>query len=62
LPTTGEACKVPCGIAQVMARAERAWRDSLRSVSLADLAATVDATSPGAWESVGAWLAAGSRR
>jgi Rrf2 family protein len=57
LPTTGEACKVPCGIAQVMATAERAWRDSLRGVTLADLAAKVDATSPGAWAGVGAWLA-----
>lgn len=57
LPTTGEACKVPCGIARVMATAERAWRDSLRSVTLADLAAMVDASSPGAWTSVQHWLA-----
>lgn len=57
LPTTGEACKVPCGIAKVMATAERAWRDSLRGVTLADLAAAVDDTSPGAWDSVSHWLA-----
>lgn len=56
LPMTGEACKVPCGIAKVMATAENAWRDSLRSVTLADLAATVDTSSPGAWDGVRHWL------
>jgi Rrf2 family protein len=56
LPTTGEACKVPCGIAKVMATAENAWRESLRAVTLADLAASVDATSPGAWDGVRHWL------
>lgn len=58
LPATGEACKVPCGIAKVMAVAERAWRDSLRAVTLADLAAIVDASSPGAWGAVRSWLSA----
>jgi Rrf2 family protein len=57
LPTTGEACKVPCGIAKVMADAERAWRDSLRSVTIDDLAATVDASTPGAWDTLSHWLA-----
>lgn len=57
LPTTGEACRVPCGIAKVMATAEQAWRESLRGVTLADLAATVDASSPGAWDGVRSWLA-----
>ena len=57
LPTTGEACKVPCGIAKVMATAERAWRDSLRSVTIGDLAATVDTNLPGTWDSVRGWLA-----
>lgn len=56
LPVTGEACKVPCGIAQVMATAEEAWRDSLRAVTLADLAATLDSSSPGAWDAVRHWL------
>lgn len=32
-----EAYRRPCGISQVMASAERAWRDELRSVSIADL-------------------------
>jgi Rrf2 family protein len=56
-PATGEACKVPCGIAKVMATAERAWRDALREVSLADLNASFNASSPGAWENVRRWLA-----
>lgn len=56
LPTTGEACKIPCGIAKVMATAERAWRDSLRSVTIADLSATVDANLPGTWDNVRQWL------
>ena len=62
LPTTGEACKVPCGIAKVMADAERAWRDSLRRVTIGDLAATVDANLPGTWDTVRQWLAAPSTR
>lgn len=57
-PATAEACKVPCGIAQVMAKAERAWGDSLRSVTLADLNAAFDASSPGSWDVVRGWLAA----
>jgi Rrf2 family protein len=56
LPTTGQACLVPCGIAKVMAEAEKAWRDSLRGVTLADLSASVDATTPGAWVAVAHWL------
>lgn len=58
LPASREACRVPCGIAKVMAAAESAWRDSLRDVTLADLAATTDATMPGTWAAVSAWLAA----
>lgn len=57
LPTTGEACAVPCGIATVMADAERAWREALRGVTIADLAATVDVTLPGTWDAVRHWLA-----
>jgi DNA-binding IscR family transcriptional regulator len=33
------AYKVPCGIARAMARAEEAWRASLRSTTVADLLA-----------------------
>ncbi len=58
LPTTGDACKIPCGIAKVMATAESAWRDSLRAVTIGDLAATVDVNLPGTWDSVRHWLGA----
>jgi Rrf2 family protein len=58
LPTTGEACKIPCGIAKVMATAESAWRDSLRAVTIGDLAATVDVNLPGTWDGVREWLSA----
>lgn len=37
-----EQCRRPCGIAKVMADAERAWRASLAATTIADLAATVD--------------------
>lgn len=60
LPTTGEACRIPCGIAKVMATAERAWRDSLRSVTIGDLVATVDTDLPGTWDNVREWLGSGA--
>jgi Rrf2 family protein len=37
-----EACRSACGVAKVMADAENAWRESLSSVTIADLAATLD--------------------
>jgi len=36
-----EKCLKPCGVSQVMAGAERAWRASLAQTTIADLAATV---------------------
>jgi Rrf2 family protein len=36
--TPPEACIRPCGVAQTMATAERAWRKSLAGVTIADLA------------------------
>jgi Rrf2 family protein len=58
LPTTGEACNRPCGVAQVMHTAEQAWRHSLASVTVADLAATVQADSgPETFTSMRSWLA-----
>lgn len=36
-----EECVRPCGVSQVMAAAETAWRASLASVTIADLAAKV---------------------
>jgi len=38
--------RVPCGIHRVMNRADRAWRDSLRAVTIAEIAEGVVATSP----------------
>lgn len=37
-----EQCRTPCGIARVMAEAERAWRRTLAGTSVADLAAGFD--------------------
>ena len=40
VPLTGAACRKPCGIAQVMRQAERAWRQELASTTIADLVET----------------------
>lgn len=53
VPLTGSACRRPCGIAQVMSRAERAWRAELSATTIADL---VDASGVGAVERVKTWL------
>lgn len=37
-----EQCRQMCGVAQVMAEAEQAWRASLSGRTIADLASTVD--------------------
>lgn len=59
LASPPEACTTACGVARTMATAERAWRESLAGVSIADLAGSVSADSgPGALAGVGAWLAA----
>lgn len=58
LATTGEACRRPCGVARVMYAAEEAWRDSLRAVTVADLADTVERESgTGALVALRGWLA-----
>ncbi|GAA0242354.1 Rrf2 family transcriptional regulator [Cryptosporangium japonicum] len=41
-----ERCTTPCPIARVMDSADRAWRESLRAVTIAELAAEVDTTTP----------------
>ncbi len=41
MATPAEQCQEPCGIARTMAVAERAWRDSLRGVTVLDLATEV---------------------
>ncbi len=42
MATPAEKCTEPCPIARVMDTADRAWRESLRSVTLADLVADTD--------------------
>jgi Rrf2 family protein len=37
-----EECRAPCGIARLMADAERAWRRTLAATTVADLGASVD--------------------
>ncbi|GMA86972.1 hypothetical protein GCM10025868_22220 [Angustibacter aerolatus] len=52
-----EACTRPCGVAQAMHAAERAWRDALAATSIADLADGLERTSgPGTLEGVARWL------
>jgi len=52
-----ETCKRPCGIAASFYRAEQAFRDVLRAVTLADLIALVAAdTTPDKASSLAAWV------
>jgi Rrf2 family protein len=51
-------CERPCAIARAMAAAEDAWAEALRQVTIADLAAHIDADSEGtAMAAVSRWLA-----
>ena len=54
VPLSAAACRQPCGIAQVMSRAERAWRNELAATTIADL---VESSGVGAVTRVSAWLA-----
>jgi Rrf2 family protein len=54
VPLTGAACRKPCGIAEVMHRAERAWRKELAATTIADL---VEASGVGAATRANTWLA-----
>ena len=52
-----EACTRPCGVAQAMAEAEQAWRSSLTTVTIADLAAkTTAGTDEASQASMRRWL------
>jgi Rrf2 family protein len=55
VPLTGAACRTPCGIAQVMHRAETAWRQEMAATTIADL---VETSGIGAASRVSTWLAA----
>ena len=58
LPTPAEKCVKPCGVARAMADAERAWRRSLKKVSVADLAEGVVADNgAGTFVALRGWLA-----
>ena len=47
----------PCAIARVMWAADQAWRKSLRGVTLADLARTLEKDIPAAlWKQTTAWV------
>jgi len=57
LATPAEQCTAPCPIARVMIEGDRAWRASLRGVTIADLAADVrDVSGPDALPRVAAWI------
>ncbi|MFC1408841.1 Rrf2 family transcriptional regulator [Streptacidiphilus sp. N1-12] len=59
LATPPESCTAPCAIARAMAAAETAWRDALRAVTVADLAAgVVSDYGPDALGSISSWLSA----
>ncbi|XVV14579.1 RrF2 family transcriptional regulator [Actinoplanes sp. CA-131856] len=54
-----QRCDTPCPIAAVMDAADRAWRESLRAVTIGALAATVTVTTPRElWERARVWLSA----
>jgi Rrf2 family protein len=54
VPLTGAACRTPCGISRLMARADRAWRTELANTSIADL---VETSGVGAPQRLSGWLA-----
>ena len=59
MPTTGEACLKPCGVAEAMRAAETAWRQALAATSIADLARKVERDSgEGTLAGVASWLRA----
>lgn len=57
-PPSPEVCRRACGVARAMHAAEQAWRESLRSVTIADLAAGVlEDNGPQTFDRVREWLA-----
>ncbi|MFC9033040.1 RrF2 family transcriptional regulator [Streptomyces arboris] len=58
MATPPEACTTPCAINRAMGRAEAAWREALRSITVADLARDVTADyGPGTLGRISTWLA-----
>jgi Rrf2 family protein len=59
LATPAGSCAVPCAISRAMTRADAAWREALRTVSIADLVQDVGADyGPRALAGISAWLTA----
>jgi DNA-binding IscR family transcriptional regulator len=57
LAVPAERCMQACAIARAMATAQDAWSQALAGISIADLAATIDADSDGtAMADVRDWL------
>ncbi|CAM5431898.1 Rrf2 family transcriptional regulator [Streptomyces californicus] len=57
MATPPEACAAPCAISRAMGRAETAWRETLRSITVADLATDVTSDyGPGALGRISTWL------
>ena len=57
-PATAQQCRRPCGIARTMYAAEDAWRASLGSVTIADLAIGVETDNgPKIFARLRGWLA-----
>ncbi|WP_345381126.1 Rrf2 family transcriptional regulator [Pseudonocardia yuanmonensis] len=61
LAASAESCTIPCGIARVMGDADRAWRESLGAVTVADLADELSSTAgPATLPRVNRWLQTGT--
>jgi len=61
LASPPQNCTTPCGIAKVMDAADRAWREALAAVSIADLAADLGRTvGAGTLPRVREWLRTGA--
>ncbi|WP_440099674.1 RrF2 family transcriptional regulator [Streptosporangium sp. H16] len=59
LAAAPQACTTPCPISRAMAGAETAWRETLRSISVTDLARDVGSDlGPGALAGIRTWLEA----
>jgi Rrf2 family protein len=62
LPPSRRDCRTPCQIASVMHEAEQAWRATLAGRTIADIAAEVEATSPGTPVRIRTWTAGAAER
>jgi Rrf2 family protein len=57
LAAAPEACTAPCAIHRAMLAADAAWRESLRSVTIADIARSVtDSNGPHVLAGIRGWL------